>query len=225
MWNYRKNPGHQSGFTLVELAIVLVIIGLILGAVLKGQEMITNAKVKNVANDLRGVGAAFYAYQDRYHAIPGDDAAASLHVTGGVNGGGNGVISGLFNATSALAAGTESQNFWQHTRLAGFTTGAATSTAAVPPANALGGILGIEDGSAAAAVFGMTGPAACSSNIPWKIAQAVDTMIDDGDSTTGSVRTGAAATVQTAATTSAVYGGAVAAPANTDTLHTICMKI
>ena len=43
---------RQSGFTLVEIAIVLVIIGLLLGGVLKGQELITQAKIKNVANDL-----------------------------------------------------------------------------------------------------------------------------------------------------------------------------
>ena len=80
MWKYHKLQGRQSGFTLIELAIVLVIIGLILAAVLKGQEMIQNAKVKNVINDLRGVASAYYAYQDRYHAIPGDDINAVAHL-------------------------------------------------------------------------------------------------------------------------------------------------
>ena len=51
----------QSGFTLVEIAIVLVIIGLLLGGVLKGQELITQAKIKNVANDFNGLTAAIYA--------------------------------------------------------------------------------------------------------------------------------------------------------------------
>ncbi|MCC7488982.1 MAG: prepilin-type N-terminal cleavage/methylation domain-containing protein, partial [Gammaproteobacteria bacterium] len=44
-------PRQQQGFTLVEIAIVLVIIGLMIGGVLKGQEMITNAKVSRVEND------------------------------------------------------------------------------------------------------------------------------------------------------------------------------
>ena len=44
---------HQSGFTLVEMAIVLVIIGLLIGGVLKGQELINSAKVKNLALDFR----------------------------------------------------------------------------------------------------------------------------------------------------------------------------
>ena len=39
---------NQSGFTLIEIAIVLVIIGLLLGGVLKGQELINSAKVKNL---------------------------------------------------------------------------------------------------------------------------------------------------------------------------------
>ena len=46
---------NQSGFTLIEIAIVLVIIGLLLGGVLKGQELINSAKVKNLATDFRNI--------------------------------------------------------------------------------------------------------------------------------------------------------------------------
>ena len=55
---------------------MLVIIGLLLGGILKGQEMITQAKIKNVIADFSGVSAAFYGYQDRYRAMPGDDDKA-----------------------------------------------------------------------------------------------------------------------------------------------------
>ena len=48
----------QQGFTLVEIAIVLVIIGLLLGGILKGQEMIVQARIKNVINDFNGITAA-----------------------------------------------------------------------------------------------------------------------------------------------------------------------
>jgi prepilin-type N-terminal cleavage/methylation domain-containing protein len=51
----------QSGFTLIEIAIVLVIIGLLLGGVLKGQELINQAKIKNLANDINGVTVAMIA--------------------------------------------------------------------------------------------------------------------------------------------------------------------
>ncbi|MDO9450951.1 MAG: prepilin-type N-terminal cleavage/methylation domain-containing protein, partial [Rugosibacter sp.] len=56
----------QSGFTLVEIAIVLVIIGLLLGGVLKGQELINSAKVKNMINDFRSTSTFIYAYQDKF---------------------------------------------------------------------------------------------------------------------------------------------------------------
>ena len=63
----------QSGFTLVEIAIVLVIIGLLLGGVLKGQELIENGRVKSAAADMNGISAAYNSYLDRYRRLPGDD--------------------------------------------------------------------------------------------------------------------------------------------------------
>src|SRR5580658_139392 len=72
----------QSGFTLVEIAIVLVIIGLLLGGILKGQEMITQAKIKNVVSDFNGIASALYGYQDRYRALPGNDSNAGTRWPG-----------------------------------------------------------------------------------------------------------------------------------------------
>ena len=63
---------HQQGFTLVEMAIVLVIIGLLLGGILKGQELITSARVRNIADQNSGVQAAYYGFIDRYRQVPGD---------------------------------------------------------------------------------------------------------------------------------------------------------
>ena len=66
--NYPK----QQGFTLVEIAIVLIIIGLLLGATLKGQELINSARVRNMADQNSSVQAAYYGFVDRYRAVPGD---------------------------------------------------------------------------------------------------------------------------------------------------------
>ena len=226
MWTSKQSSNRQTGFTLVELAIVLVIIGLILGAVLKGQQMIENGRVKSVENDLKGVATAYYAYLDRYKAIPGDDLLATTHVSSATVtaaiGDGNGIISGLFDAKAAPAAAAESNNFWQHTRLAGFMTGEATTAVANPPNNALGGVLGIQGGTAAASIYGMTGNVVCASNIPLKTAQAVDIALDDGNSDTGTIRAGTGTATATATSVSSAYG--TTAP-TADTVHTVCMKI
>ncbi|MDH4093404.1 MAG: prepilin-type N-terminal cleavage/methylation domain-containing protein, partial [Betaproteobacteria bacterium] len=107
---------QQKGFTLVEIAIVLVIIGLLLGGILKGQEMITQAKIKNVIADFSGISAAYHGYQDRYRAIPGDDLNATRW-TGATAGSGNGVVAGTYADTTA---NVESRLWWDHLRRAGF---------------------------------------------------------------------------------------------------------
>ena len=183
---------QQAGFTLVEIAIVLVIIGLLLGGILKGQEMINSGKIKSVINDSKAVSIAFYTYQDRYRAIPGDDNAAATRFTGAVNGSGNGVIAGVFNAQLAPGPANESNSFWQHTRLANLMSGVATAAVALPPTTSVGGVVGPED-----AAYGISGAVACSSNVPMGMAQSMDVQLDDGAATTGTFRAGAAGVVLT----------------------------
>ena len=72
MKNLQARTQNQKGFTLVEIAIVLVIIGLLLGGVLKGQELIQNSKVKSVTQDFENISAAHYAYKDRTGDYPSD---------------------------------------------------------------------------------------------------------------------------------------------------------
>ena len=73
---------RESGFTLIEIAIVLVIIGLLLGGVLKGQELITGARVRNLIQQQDGIKAAYFGFLDRYRALPGDYATATTTVNG-----------------------------------------------------------------------------------------------------------------------------------------------
>ena len=181
----------HSGFTLIELAIVLVIIGLLLGSVLKGQELINSAKVKNMASDFKGVQVYLYGYQDKFRALPGDDGLASTHLTGATNAttGGtvsNGLIEGKWDSETAT---DESVLFWQHVRLANFASGATTVDPNFYPKNADGGRFGIQSLSGFTTVTNMSGAfVACSKGILGKFAQQLDVAMDDGDGSRGSVR-------------------------------------
>ena len=173
---------QQSGFTLVEIAIVLVIIGLLLGGVLKGQELIAQAKIKNVANDLNGLTAAIYAYQDRYKRLPGDDPGAGRWALITTPGGGNNVVGGAYGSTTDT---DESRLFWAELRLSGFVSGATDTLAkaASQPINAAGGIVGVQSGG-----LGLAGLIICSGSLTTKVAEAIDGQFDDGNAITGNVR-------------------------------------
>jgi prepilin-type N-terminal cleavage/methylation domain-containing protein len=197
---------RQSGFTLVEIAIVLVIIGLLLGGILKGQEMITQARIKNVVNDFNGITAAYFSYQDRYKAAPGDDGQANARwntAYGGSNGDNNGVVgapnppaaqgynappmtAGTPGSTPATAVGATNEitNFWHHLRISGFVAGPNQGPGATTqPTNAVGGQIGVQTGG-----MGLNGLIVCSANVPDKIATAVDTQLDDQRSNAGNLR-------------------------------------
>lgn len=180
---------QQTGFTLIELAIVLVIIGLLLGGVLKGQELINSAKVKNMAADFKNTQVYIYGYQDKFRALPGDDAHADTHV-GGTNATGtlgNGVINGAWDSTTKT---DESALFWQHVRLAGLAPGPTdTSDGNYFPTNADGGRIGVSSVVTSGIPSGMTGAyVICSAAILGKYAKQLDVALDDGETSTGSFR-------------------------------------
>jgi len=227
---------QQKGFTLVEIAIVLVIIGLLLGGILKGQEMITQAKIKNVMADFSGISAAYHGYQDRYRAIPGDDSGAGRWTStpAVVAGGGNGVVAGAYNATctGTLTATDESCLWWDHLRRAGFVAGSG----AQQPTNALAGMVGVQTGDAAggpalggtSGAGGFAGLIICSANLSDKIAIATDTQMDDGIRTSGGVRGQLQATPNPAAVadaTGAGVGGSASYAETGTNIYTLCRSL
>ena len=176
----------QKGFTLVEIAIVLVIVGLLIGGVLKGQEMITNAKLKRIESDNAGIAAAMFSYQDRYLQLPGDDNAAGGPpatpgrftdlILAADNGDGDGIISG----TWVGGAGLETSKFWQHLRAAGLVPGGANDI--TQPSNAYGGKIGIRDGS-----LGISGHVTIFGQIDGPIAKILEARLDDGIPNSGRI--------------------------------------
>jgi prepilin-type N-terminal cleavage/methylation domain-containing protein len=228
---------NQSGFTLIEIAIVLVIIGLLLGGVLKGQELINSARVKNLAMDFKNIPVFIYGYQDKYRVLPGDDSNVIVHLgatatpaTTPAASVGNGTINGSWDSITAT---DESVVFWQHVRMAGMTSGQQNVTVAGGildpyfPMNAAGGRLGIQGNLATAAsprpIAGITGTyVICSANIAGKFAKQLDIMLDDGNTNLGSMRS-----TLVAAGTAAIDAGQAVAPTPLvdDTLYTVCMGI
>lgn len=179
----------QSGFTLIELAIVLVIIGLLLGGVLKGQELINSAKVKNMATDFRNIPIYIYGYQDKFRSLPGDDKSAVSHLDAtAVPGGGNGQLDGRWNTATVT---DETHTFWQHLRLAGLAQGSTDNTLTTNfyPKNADGGEIGIEAGrTASPAIAGLGGAyVICSAGILGEYVKQLDITMDDGDPAKGSM--------------------------------------
>src|ERR1700753_1601448 len=97
--------GRSRGFTLVEMSIVLVIIGLIIGGILKGQEVIASARQKATINQVNAVRSATSSYFDRYRALPGDDpSATSVDGTLAV-GNGDGIVGANITGGAAGLAG------------------------------------------------------------------------------------------------------------------------
>jgi prepilin-type N-terminal cleavage/methylation domain-containing protein len=179
----------NQGFTLIEIAIVLVIIGLLLGGVLKGQELITGARVRNLISQQDGIKAAFFGFQDRYRALPGDYAAADTNIKCAATcpvGNGNGRI---FETNEDILV-------WTHLSAAGFMNGSynATSGTTTPaddntPKNPYSVYLRLKYD----AVYGDPGATSSSKHnlktgaqVPVEIIAEVDRKIDDGRPYTGS---------------------------------------
>ncbi len=145
---------NQKGFTLVELAVVMIIIGLLIGGILKGQELLTNAHVASTITQMRGIDAAINTFRDSYAALPGDmrdaqtrlpncTAATNCQDGGGGGTAGNGRIDQLPGVANTVA-GNENVQLWRHLSAADLIggvddSGDVTSFGAALPAGNIGG--------------------------------------------------------------------------------------
>ena len=149
---------NQKGFTLVEIAIVLVIIGLLIGGVLKGQAMIQNAKVKRVVKSADELRAAVYTYYDKYGMFPGDENLTTSPPNDTLNGNGNGRVDG-----------TEYFQLFQDLVLPKHAFGSTYRMYWTNPGNGYAHFVRYD-------------------NLPWDVALEIDTKYDDGVYNTGTIR-------------------------------------
>ncbi len=180
----------QKGFTLIEIAIVLLIIGMLLGGIMKGQSMINSARVRAIANDLTGIEAAWISFQDRYRSLPGDFSRASTHlITGAVDG----------NANAIVESGAEAGAVWQHLASAGFISGNfdgapvaslndGVCAATTCPGNPYNGFYKIGNSNNALNQANASHELTTGGNIPVEVMYELDLKMDDGVAGTGRLR-------------------------------------
>lgn len=182
---------RNQGFTLVEIAIVLVIVGLLIGGVLKGQALISSAKSNSIIKKMQSLQTAYYSFQDRYSALPGDMANASVIVgSTAVNCStrcGNGQLNGWQNASLAF----------NHLSAAGLYSGPAPGgeLTTVPsiseaPDNSYGGAMFIMFWNQVATTTTRRNETAVFTgrNMPASVLAEIDRKIDDGAPQTGTFR-------------------------------------
>lgn len=233
--NVQKRRSSQKGFTLVELAVVMIIVGLLIGGILKGQELITNAQVASVVTQVKAIDAGMSTFRDSYRAVPGDMATAVTRLpncSSALNcadGDGDGIIDEAADGTTATA-GDEAFLAFKHMALADVIGGVDPSAAETSqfgvdfPETALGGglVVGHTSIGAPPGTFGanflgghyatltqVAGTAAADNNGPLNASQAarIDRKMDDGNAENGSVR-GSAGTCSTGG----IYNEATGSP-------------
>ncbi len=180
----------DTGFTLVEISIVLVIIGLILGAAFVGsQTLITNTKTTGTITLIKDLSGAVSDFKSRYHYLPGDLPKAGDDISS---------VGACDIATSVLKIGDGLINTQpeidcapKELVLAGFVKGNATAAGFVSPLNpgTSPDVFVLATSLAAVTTFSSTVQNVIEiSGLPCDVANTIDSKIDDGDTQNGNVR-------------------------------------
>lgn len=193
----RGLPSGQRGFSLVEIAIVLVVIGLLIGSILKGQEMISSARVRSLADMTTSIQASYFGFIDRFHVVPGDWDGPSAENAIGVpmnSAGGNN------NGRLDHPNGTEYAEpvaLWEQLSKSGFLQGAYVGGAPADepdvnssqsPLNAFNSVVAIGRTRDYEGTNPVRLQVVVGRGVPAKVMRELDLKLDDGVPDTGIFR-------------------------------------
>ena len=195
---------HQRGMSVIEVAIILIIIGISAAGVVQGQQLVASARTRAVITQQEKFTLALLAFQDRFRALPGDYQTANISIPGVVwNGNGNGIIES--NATPFNSNGVRPENIlaWDHISKAGFVNERYEFTSPnlvqAVPTNIYGGFANIEYDTAYGNPVNANKPSRHSVKsgnlIPVEILWEMDNKVDDGRAFSGVVQFSNYATV------------------------------
>lgn len=178
LWSRRP----QSGFTVVEVALVMMLFALLAGVVLAANELILSARARALSTDLDAYRTAYFGFLDRYRAMPGDMGTAIRDIRGvTINGNGDGRI-------EAAGGLDEPAMAWDHLLRAGYLQGRYRTGDRPAPVNVFGAPARVETGNR----FAGGGAARHNFNtgnlVPASVLAEIDRKLDDGFATTGAVR-------------------------------------
>ena len=216
----------QQGFTLNEIAIVLVIIRLLVGGVMQGQQLIENSRVKQTVKDMNGTAATVFAYQDRYGRTPGDDGSTapgqgrgSSWSSANIGGDADGQLE--TNRNQTFNGAVEGDAFWRQLKAAGFIAGDPADTCvAALPSNSWGGLVGV---ISQIVMGGLGGTKVYLSQVPGSTAIAIDGEIDDGSGATGRLRATQGTSGQNTLPACGALGGS--GVYSEDNVYTLCYRM
>jgi prepilin-type N-terminal cleavage/methylation domain-containing protein len=169
----------QRGFTLVEIAIVLVIIGLLIGGVLRGQELLNSARANSIAAQMSSVQTAYYGFIDRYKATPGDLTVSQAVAVGTL------AIAAVGTAGDGQVTLADSPTFFNNLAQAGF----LACTPCTPTAGANAVAAG--NGVATAATYAAAPTVLSSSNTMTNVFGSPIAFMNDSTNGAGSTVAGA----------------------------------
>ena len=201
-----QNRFH-NGFTLVEISIVMIIIGLLIGGIFGGMKLIDNANVQKTIQDIKAIESGTLTFRDTYRALPGDIRTPNTRIPNctvapcAIGGNGDRIINNLVSHTEVITATMEKFTFWHHLQAANLLQMDYSNTADMnfgvgspsAPIGSGGYVLFSFNGQWAAAnsyffngavlaIFLSPSSGAVTPNlsVPCELLRSVDLKIDDG---------------------------------------------